>query len=380
MKKKLKIGLVFDDSLDSNDGVQQYVKTLGAWLLDNGHDVKFLVGETKAAGEFQPRVHSLSRNIKISGNQNRVFLPLMSSGKKIDEVLRKENFDVLHVMMPSNPLMGSRVIRRAGTTPVVGSFHMVGGTWLINLGASVLSRLQSSTLSRIDKFLSVSSAAYDFERQHFGIKSQISPNMVDIAKYEAGERKKFLRGEKGTLVFLGRMVERKGAQHLLEAVRLLHSNGKFSGILLHMCGDGELRPELEDFVQTHQLSQQVIFHGFIDEKEKPDYLASADIAIYPSTGGEAFGIVLIEAMATGQAVVLGGDNSGYRTVLGGYDELLFDPTNPEDLALKIELYLSHKKSAQEAIDWQVEEVKKYDVNRVGAEIVEIYQEAISAKS
>ena len=76
------------------------------------------------------------------------------------------------------------------------------------------------------------------------------------------------------------------------------------------------------------LGDNVVFHGFLEEDEKNDYLASADVVSYPATGGEAFGIVLIEAMSTGQCVVLGGDNSGYRTVLGEGPNLLFDPLNP----------------------------------------------------
>src|SRR6056297_219762 len=123
---KLKIGLVFDDSLDSNDGVQQYVKTLGNWLLKQGHEVRFLVGETHSAGELQKYVYSLSQNISIKGNQNKMFLPIFSKATDIDAVFEKEQFDVLHIMMPFNPLMGSRVIRRSGNIPVIASFHMVG--------------------------------------------------------------------------------------------------------------------------------------------------------------------------------------------------------------------------------------------------------------
>ena len=169
--KHLKIGLVFDDTLDSNDGVQQYVKTLGRWLINQGHEVRFLVGETHDAGDLHQYVHSLSRNITISGNQNTMRLPFISSAKKIEKVLETEKFDVLHVMMPFNPLMGSRVVRRAGNTPVLGTFHMVGGTHFIHLGATALRFLQAFSLRRVDKFLSVSKAAQKFEADHLKIES-----------------------------------------------------------------------------------------------------------------------------------------------------------------------------------------------------------------
>ena len=379
MINKLKVGLVFDDSLDSNDGVQQYVKTLGSWLRKQGHEVRYLVGETNNSGEFQPFVHSLSRNIQIKGNQNKMFLPLASSARKIQQVLDSEKFDILHIMMPFNPLMGSRVVRRAKNTPIVGSFHMVGGTRLINSGAYALALLQRSSLKKVDTFLSVSAAAQDFESKHFKIDSQISPNMVDIKPFQKGQRKEFLRGKNGTIVFLGRLVERKGAQHLLHALRILHQQTKLEGVLVHICVDGELRAELEQYTLEHKLNDHILFHGFIDEIEKADYLASADIAIYPATGGEAFGIVLIEAMATNNPVVLGGDNAGYTTVLGGRGELLFDPLDHQALADKIEHFLINEKAAKQAVKWQSDEVKKYDVSKVGSEIVDIYRKTIADK-
>ena len=375
-KNRLKIGIVFDDSLDSNDGVQQYVKQLGGWLIDQGHEVRFLVGETHDAGRFQPFVHSLSRNIKISGNQNKMFLPFTSSKRAIKEVLEYEKFDVLHVMMPTNPFIGSRVVNYAKGTPIVGTFHMVGGTPLINFGARLLSIVQKRTLSKITHFLSVSVAAQEFEKKYFRRISQVSPNMVVMKNFAKGAPKRFLQGEKATVTFLGRLVERKGAIHLLEAARLLHQQGQLDGVQINICGDGELRPDLEEYTQNHQLDQNVVFHGFIDEAEKGDFLASSDVAVFPSTGGEAFGIVLIEAMSTGKTVVLGGDNSGYRSVLGGKEELLFNPTQHRELADKIHHFITNTKAAKTAIDWQLEEVKQYDVNIVGKDILERYKTVI----
>ena len=375
----LKIGLVFDDTLDSNDGVQQYVKSLGRWLLGQGFEVRFLVGETHDAGDLQQYVRSLSKNITFRGNQNKMFLPINSSGKHIDKVLKEEQFDVLHVMMPTNPFMGSRVVRRAGKTPVVGTFHMVGGTWFISIGAKLLALAQRTTLKRIGTYLSVSKAAQTFEREHFGIESQVSPNMVDTRAYKKGQPKEFLKGKNSTITFLGRLVERKGAIHLLEAVKILHQEGKLEGVRVNICGDGELRPELEEFVRDHQLEGNVFFHGFIDEDEKSDYLASSDIAIFPSTGGEAFGIVLIEAMSTGKSVVLGGDNSGYRTVLGGRDELLFDPYGHYELATKLAHFITDKRARDSAIAWQSSEVEQYDIDVVGHDVVVCYRDASSRK-
>ena len=70
----MKIGLVFDDSLDSTDGVAQYVLALGDWLDDQGHEVHYLVGETHRTD--LPNLHSLSRNVRVTFNGNKLGMPL----------------------------------------------------------------------------------------------------------------------------------------------------------------------------------------------------------------------------------------------------------------------------------------------------------------
>ena len=79
----MKIGLLLDDTLDSNDGVQQYVKSLARWLLKEGHDVKFLVGQSSDKSEFGNRVISLSTNIIVSGNSNILSMPIWPNIEKM---------------------------------------------------------------------------------------------------------------------------------------------------------------------------------------------------------------------------------------------------------------------------------------------------------
>ena len=109
--KKLKVGLVLDDSLDRNDGVQQYVRALGGWLADQGHTVHYLAGQSRADGKT---VHSLSRNVNVRFNGNRLSMPLPANAGPIKALLAKEKYDVLHVQMPYSPLMAGKVISNAG--------------------------------------------------------------------------------------------------------------------------------------------------------------------------------------------------------------------------------------------------------------------------
>src|SRR6188474_3063449 len=119
----MKIGIVGDDTLDKPDGVEQYIQTIGRWFAQEGHEVHFLVGETTRT-DF-PNIHSLSRNVKVRFNGNRLSIPLPANRARIRRLLAKEKFDVLYVQMPYSPFLAGRIVKAAGPkTAVVGAFHI----------------------------------------------------------------------------------------------------------------------------------------------------------------------------------------------------------------------------------------------------------------
>ena len=85
-------------------------------------------------------------------------------------------------------------------------------------------------------------------------------------------------------------------------------------------------------------------------------------------------------MATGRSVVLGGDNPGYKTVLGDRPELLIDPTCYECFAKRILWLMDDADARRNAIKWQQECVKKYDVDRVADQVLAVFEDAILARS
>jgi phosphatidylinositol alpha-mannosyltransferase len=143
---------------------------------------------------------------------------------------------------------------------------------------------------------------------------------------------------------------------------------------LILCGDGPKKASLvkqADAITHHH--KDIVFTGFLKESEKSNYLATADIAVFPSTGGESFGIVLIEAMASGSKVVIGGDNSGYMTVLGDQPNTLVHPQDTDQFAQRLLLLLKDKKLAGQIHEQQQNLVKKYDITYVGPKIVAFYE-------
>ncbi len=367
MKKstKLKIGFLLDDSMDRNDGVQQYVKTLGGWLRSKGHDVHYLAGQSHES----KNVHSLSRNVGVKFNGNGLTTPLPARKNEIIALLKKEMFDVIHVQMPYSPFMAGKVIKYAsGKTAIVGTFHILPYGGLQKSANKTLGVVQKRQFKRIDAICSVSGAAQDFAKSHYGLNSVVVPNMVDIK-----DLKSSVLNHPKRIVFLGRLVPRKGCMQFLRAINQIPENLR-KDLEILIAGDGPQRKKLQNYVKTHGLNE-VSFLGFIDEKQKNDFLASAELAVFPSTGGESFGIVLIESMAAGAGIVLGGDNPGYRSVLSSMPEVLFDPGKSLLFAEKIQTFLTNDKLRNSLHIKQREMVQTYDVNIVGDQIIELYSQA-----
>lgn len=364
--QKLKVGLVLDDSLDRGDGVQQYVKTLGRWLAEQNHDVHYLVGQSTSD---TASVHSLARNISVRFNGNRMTIPLPGRGGELRELIAREKFDILHVQTPYSPFMSGKAISSAvAETAVVGTFHILPYGRLHTVGSRALAALQKRSLKRFDAICSVSPAAAKFASIHFGVESEVIPCMIPIGKWKTDTR-----NQPGRVVFLGRLVKRKGGLELLKALNLLKNEYDIN-LDVVIAGDGPERRQLEAYAVAHHLP--VRFLGYVPEDDKPSLLASAELAVFPAISGESFGIVLVEAMAAGAGVVVGGNNPGYKSVLGDWPEVLVDAKNTSDFSKSLARLLTDKQLAARLHQKQQKSSSQYDVQNVGRRILSLYERAL----
>jgi phosphatidyl-myo-inositol alpha-mannosyltransferase len=374
----LKIGLVLDDSLDKPDGVQQYVLGIGAWLTAQGHEVHYLVGKT--VRRDVAHIHSLSRNLTVRFNGNRMSPPLPTSRWVLKELLDREQYDILHVQMPYSPWLAHRLIQAAGPrTAVIGTFHIVAYSKLVQLATRGLALWTRQSNQRFDQVFSVSTAAEAYAQATYGLTTTVLPNVIDYQRFHAAQP--FARPANSLQVlFLGRLVPRKGCQLLLAAVAELVATRPFvPNFKVLICGKGPLAEQLKDYARRHGIAKQVEFVGFVSEIDKPRYYASADIAVFPSSGGESFGIVLIEAMASGRAAVLAGDNSGYHSVLHERTDLLFDPKDASALAAKIKTYLVEADARRATAAWGEAYSQQFDTSVVGTKLVKAYYQALQKR-
>lgn len=371
----MKIGFVVDDTIDKPDGVQQYIIALGRWMAQNGHEVHYLTATSQRTDI--PHIHSLSRNLRVRFNGNHLSIPLFSSKRAIRKVLDEVRFDVLHIQTPHSPFFAHRVAMLARSrTAVIGTFHILPHSPGVAFLTRVLGFVVRRSIRRMDTVIAVSQPAKVFADKCFGIDSLVVPNTIDLRPFfestPIGQFKDF-----PTIVFLNRLEERKGCRFLLEAINVIVSEGltrrKFRVVV---CGKGPEAESLHHFAKEHSLDQYVTFMGFVSEEDKPRYLASADIAIYPSTGGESFGIVLLEGMAASRGVVLAGNNPGYAGVMGDFTDQLFEPTDIRRLAELLVHYLDNNHERLRRSSAQKDYAHSFDIKIIGPQVIDQYRNAL----
>jgi phosphatidylinositol alpha-mannosyltransferase len=286
----------------------------------------------------------------------------------------------LHVQVPYSPWLAGRLISAAApSTAIIGTFHIVALSPLVNAATRFLGLYTHSTVRKFDEIVSVSSAAQGFSKQTYGVATDVVPNAMDYQRFHVAKPLAKYDDDTVTILFLGRLVPRKGCAQLLVAIRLLKEESFDAKFRVVICGKGPELQNLQKMSADSGLNNMVEFVGFVSEADKPAYYASADIAVFPSSGGESFGIVLIEAMASGKACVLAADNSGYASTMETQPDLLFDRFNAEVLAKKLHYYLTKSEQRRAMAAWGSEYARQFDQAVVGEQLVIRYQKALQKR-
>jgi len=208
------------------------------------------------------------------------------------------------------------------------------------------------------------------------VETPVLPNTFDYGRFHNAKAFSKYKNKKVTIIFLNRLVPRKGCQILIEAAAKLAKIPDLPECEVVICGKGPQASKLQSYIQRHGLEDIVEMTGFVSEEDKPRYYAYADISVFPSSGGESFGIVLLEAMASGRSAVLAGDNPGYASVMEPRPELLFSPKDTPALANLLENYIRNPKLRRQAASWGEEYTRDFDTAVVGKKLELLYKEAL----
>jgi phosphatidyl-myo-inositol alpha-mannosyltransferase len=363
----MRVGLVCPYSFDVPGGVQTHVRDLAQELLRTGHEVSVLA-PADDDDALPPYVVPAGRAVPVpyNGSVARLLFGPVSAAR-VRRWIREGDFDVLHVHEPTSPSLGVLACW-AAIGPIVATFHMSAER---SRGLIAAGGILQTALEKVSARIAVSEYARTTLVEHLGGDAILIPNGVDVRSYHSAKRLDDLPGiEGGRLGFLGRIDEpRKGLPVLLAAMPAIVAERP--DVALIVAGPGDLDDVRDDL--GPEIASNVTFLGLVTDEDKARLLATVDLYVAPNTGGESFGIVLLEAMAAG-APVLASDLEPFARVLeGGRSGGLFANEDPADLARHALALLADPAARQQLREAADGTVAQYDWVKVAQEIVAVYE-------
>ena len=383
----MRVALVTEYAYPVLGGIPEHVHNLGRGLVARGHEVTVLT--SLAPFGMKGRAREIdAENRSVHGYDTvrvGVSMPLVSNGSvarvsvgpgvkaRVARALR--GMDVVHAQGLASPMVTLWALRCSQAPVNVGTFHTYfeGGHWAYKRFFAYV----RSTMARTDRLIAVSDACVTALRPYFGdARFDIIPNGVDADLYRplaAGEGRP---GGPPRILFMGRFDPRNGLDTLLEATRILKDQGR--DFRVQVVGDGPLRPKYHHQARSLGVWDRIDWLGLLD-KERPALYREATVFASPCVLA-SFGVVLLEAMASGTPVVCA-DNIGFRQVIrDGAPGRFVAPGDPRELAAGIAEVLD---DAQLRADWgrRGREVvmERYSWPQVTRRVEAVYEEIHAAK-
>jgi len=213
----------------------------------------------------------------------------------------------------------------------------------------------------IDFMFAVSKSNAKLIQNRYHTKVEVLHNGVNTELFkidkQAGDslRKRYNLEDKKVLLSVGRIVGWKGYQLVIEALQELDAT-------YVLIGEGEYLNELKKLVKKYKVEDKVLFLGMIPNIELYKYMNMANLFLQPSTGHEAFGITLVEAMACGLPVVASKNGGMVDIVKDGINGFLFKNGDIKDMIEKIEIGLKYdfrdvRQYVEENFTWEINVAK-----------------------
>ena len=294
------------------------------------------------------------------------------ASKNLGRKIAKEwNPDIIHIHgLLGGGLLSVYLKRRFGK-PLISTVY---GEDVYRFAKQIPSKhLSLITLENLDAIICQSKALEKEVKRVVPVKSYIVPmgSSVKIISNKGRLRKSLgIPPDKKVILFAGHLVERKGVEHLLKALKIVLGNEK--DIVCYIIGKGPLEQKLKSFASELQIENDVVFLGQKKHDEYSKYMNVCDLFVLPSLY-EGLPVVLCEAIACGKPIV--------ATNVAGSSELvtkdigyLAKPKNPVDLAEKIMLALNKK--------WDVnallKRAKEFSVDSSARKVFNIYKGLIKS--
>jgi phosphatidylinositol alpha-mannosyltransferase len=373
----MKIGLYCPYSLAEPGGVKEHVFGLYREFKKRGHQVKILAPKTRKKLKGQDFIYlgSSSKIPTFTGSWGRAGAAFGEKREELKEILERERFDLLHLHEVAVPFLHWQLIS-VFAKPIVVTFHCVFDR------NSVVGQVFITTERvlrwfhgrKIKGVIAVSEPAKRTRWEFFGSDrlNTIIPNGIEVSRF----KEKLKRKDKETrILYVGRIEKRKGLIYLLKSFKELAE--EFPDARLWVVGSGPQSLRAKFFVKEKGFSKKVKFFGTVSDRRLVEIYCQADIFCSPAWANESFGIILLEAMATGLPIVAFA-NSGYQEVLKNYPwkKVLVKPKNVQDLAISLRELIISEELRKKLGKWGLREVRQYDWQIIAGKVLDFYDKVL----
>ena len=371
----MKIALVSPYDVRYPGGVADHIQHLSGVLRVMGHHVTVIApagtGNDDAFVVGQD-FYGIGRAVKFPANGSSAWITLQPFAltRPVKEVLRAENFDVIHLHEPLMPNLPHIVLRHS-TSINVGTFHAFSES---NMGYATFRPYLRRDFRMLHGRIAVSRAARAYVQSYFPGRVVVVPNGIEPERFGPGvEPFPQYRDGRPTILFVGRYNDaRKGFKYLTRAIALVRA--QYPDVRLLVVGRGQPNRYLR-FIESHGLERNVEFVGFASGEELPRYYASADLFCSPATGRESFGLVVMEAMASGTPVVTTAIPGHQGILTNGVEGLMVEPASAQALAMAMVRLLSDRSLARAMGEAGRATALQYSWDEVGKQVVAEYAQA-----
>jgi glycosyltransferase involved in cell wall biosynthesis len=343
----------FSDSfLPTHDGVSHFLLYMGRELTRQGHQVTLFTPRApqdadRDAGYGFPVVRLPSLPLPYYPQYRWAVLPGASLAG------RSGDFDVVHVHTPGPVGTTGLLAARHWGVPAVGTFHTnlkdmrqsLPDNWATRAFFRFAWRWNAGLYARCDQVTvpqEEGGRLLEGVFTHRRAPVEVIPHGVDTSRFRPGLSDPPWADRLGSrgrplVLFCGRLTVDKGVHRLLDALARLPPELPFLGVI---AGEGPESQRVRDRVRTEAgLMGRVVLVGALPESEKPSLFSQSAVFALPSTA-DLQPLALLEAMASGLAVVVGTQGGPARMVRSGEEGWAVDPTDPAGLAAALARLLS----------------------------------------
>jgi len=396
MASTLNIDLVSYEFPPMNGGEGIYTYGLAKALSDLGHNVTVITTDLKGRIETSDRDDF---NIVYISPIKKSGLKLFSFNiflkKKIIDMYKNKDIDILH---HTNDYYFLFVSKKDVDLPIIATVHHPYAEerriikdnsntynylrYLMRRPIYFHERMEKITCKKADNIIAASNYTAQSIIKEYNIPSdkvRVIPNAVSIEKFNPKIdgfkiREKWNLSKDKIVLFVGRLDLNKGIKYLIEAFSKIIID--IPNARLMIVGDGPLKNDIKKIVSMHNMEKYIIFAGNVESKDLPKFYAASDIVVLPSLM-EGFGIVLLEAMATGKPCIATKAGGTKDVILNGKTGFLVPPADSYALYHAMRTILINDDIAKKFGNAGLERVKKnFTWNKVVKQTLNTYKEIL----